>query len=86
MIKLYAAIVLYCISSLIFATVDLPRINAEIDGDECRIVLIKYSGIGNYIYSEGNCQIIYDMCTEDHCTVKELEKKDLNFGKQDNIG
>jgi len=62
------------------------RLNSEVDDDECRIILIKYSGIDNYIYAQGNCELLYEMCTEDYCTVKKLENKDLNFGKHDNIG
>lgn len=72
---------------LILTNKSEARINTEYDNDECRVVWAKWKGEHNFFYTKGNCQAIYDMCTEDYCTVNEIEDED-NFSTPNsrNIG
>lgn len=60
----------------------VARINAEVDGDECRIISIRYEGIDNYIYAQGNCEELFSMCTEDYCEVEEIDPHSLSLDKR----
>jgi len=58
------------------------RMNIEINNDECKIIEIAYNGPNNIVRAIGNCQKLYDMCTNDMCFIKEMPQKDLSFGQE----
>ena len=52
------------------------KINVEVDGKDCVVEEIHYSGIYNFIVAKGNCTIIYNICKESFCDVQEMNTKD----------
>ena len=62
------------------------RAQLEVDGKDCKVKAIKYDETHNIIWAMGNCQVIYDMCTEDFCRVKKMQPKELNFSVEEYIG
>ena len=79
---MYALIISLLLSSPIHA----ERAGVVVDGKESIFKVIQYNEIDNLIWTQGNCQALYDMCTKDFCKVQKIERKDLNFGRKDNIG
>lgn len=67
-------------------TAQAKKLNVEVDGDECRLIEIRYDDINNMVYAVGNCQIFYEMCDKDFCKVIKMEPKELDFGNANNIG
>jgi hypothetical protein len=62
------------------------KLNVEVDGEECKLKTIYYDAVNNYVHAIGNCQFLYDICTDDFCRVKKIGDKELNFGLHDNVG
>ena len=60
------------------------RIDAKVNDKDCVIKEIKYHGIYSFVAMQGNCKVIYDMCTRDFCDVEKLETEDAII--QGNIG
>ena len=79
---MYGLILSLVLSSSIYA----ERLDVEVDGKDCVIKYIRYNDIDNLVWAVGNCDVFYDMCTEDFCKVEKIEIKDLNFGTKDNVG
>lgn len=52
------------------------KINVEVDGKDCVIEEIHYSGMYSFIVAKGNCTVIYDICKESYCDVQEMKKED----------
>ena len=67
-------------------TVLADRAVLEVDGKDCLFKMIQYNDVDNLIWTMGNCQKLYDMCTKDFCRVEKIPRKDLNFGGKGNIG
>ena len=61
------------------------RPNLEVNGKNCVIKRIYYDDINNYIHALGNCDILFEMCTEDFCMVKKVNQGQLQFGNE-NVG
>ena len=74
------------LSLVLSGSVLAERPSVEVDGKDCLIKSIVYDDINNYVHTIGNCDTLYEMCTEDYCKVKKMKKKDLNFGMSDNVG
>jgi hypothetical protein len=70
------------IALLLIPTLASARIDAKVNEDGCKIVAIHYDEIHNYVEAVGGCQVLFDMCTEDFCSVKKIEAKELNFGQE----
>jgi hypothetical protein len=70
---------------LLAVTLSSPRLNVEVQEQECIIKEIRYSYIHSYIHTVGNCDFLYEKCVEDKCNVEPIEQQDLNFGKK-NVG
>ena len=79
-------------NSLILALVlGSPNVYADrpfiqVDNKECVFKMIKYNDIDNLIWTKGDCQALYDMCTKDFCKVEKIIQKDLYLLDTENVG
>ena len=74
------------LSLVLSSPIHADRPGVEVDGKDCIFKVIQYNDVDNLIWTVGNCQVLYDMCTKDFCKVQRIEQEDLNFGTVDNIG
>lgn len=72
----YIGVAIILLPVLAFARLDV----SANDEDTCKIVSIYYDETHNYVKTIGGCQILFDMCTDDFCSVKKIDPKELNFG------
>jgi hypothetical protein len=70
---------------LLAITLSSPRLDVQVQEQECIIKQIRYEYIHTYIHAVGNCNFIYEKCARDKCDVEKIEEQDLNFGKK-NVG
>ena len=68
------------------AALSMPRLDVEVNGQNCYIKTIVYDGLNSYVHMIGNCDKIYEQCINDNCEVQKVPIKELNFGSRDNIG
>lgn len=74
------------LSLVLSSPIHADRALVNVDGKDCVFKVIEYNDVDNLIWTKGNCQALYDMCTKDFCKVRKVDQEDLNFGNRDNIG
>lgn len=79
---LYGLLLILILSSSAIA----GKLSVVIDEKDCVFKLIQYNDMDNLVWAVGNCQVLYDLCTEDFCKIERITEKELNFGTADNIG
>jgi competence protein ComGF len=73
---LFGLLILFVLTIIFFGKKADAKINVEVDGKDCVVEEIHYSEIYSYIIAKGNCTVIYNICKESFCEVKEIIKKD----------
>ena len=71
---------------LMLAALSMPRINVEVDGNECMIKHILYDDVSTYVRLIGNCEEVYKRCNPRNCIIEKAPSKELNFGSNKPIG
>ena len=75
---LFGLLIFFVIVIIFFSEVSKAKINVEVDGKDCVIEEIHYSGIYSFVVAKGNCTVIYDMCTKSFCKVQKMgSRQDL---------
>ncbi len=75
--KLLFGLLIFVVILIVFLSKTAEaKINVEVDDKDCVVEEIHYSGIYSFIIAKGNCTVIYEICQESFCEVKEMEKED----------
>jgi hypothetical protein len=73
---LFGILIFFVLLIVFFGKSADAKINVEVNGKDCVVEEIHYSGIYNFIVAKGNCTIIYNICKESFCDVQEMNTKD----------